>query len=82
MDYMRVIRQLGIGAGLIAHINKSDSGDQAPFGSRFWHNSARGTWFLKRAAASQDGQTLSLAAFHRKAEPGAPAPCSGHGTAL
>ena len=77
MDYLRVVRQLGIGAGLIAHINKSDSGDQAPFGSRFWHNSARSTWFLKRAAASQDGQTISLAAFHRKANLGRLRPAVG-----
>lgn len=70
MDYCRALRQLGIGSNLVAHITKSDSGDQRPFGSVFWHNSARATWNLKRAATSPDGETLSLAAFHRKSNLG------------
>ena len=70
MDYCRALRQLGVGSSLVAHIPKSETGDQRPFGSVFWHNSARATWNLKRAATSPDGQTLSLAAFHRKSNLG------------
>lgn len=70
MDYCRALRQLGIGSLLLAHVTKAESGDQRPFGSTFWHNSARSTWNLKRAATSPDGQTVSLAAFHRKSNLG------------
>lgn len=70
MDYNRAVRQLGIGCSLIAHVNKSENGDQRPFGSTFWHNSARSTWNLKLASTSPDGQTLHLAAFHRKSNLG------------
>ncbi len=78
MEYFRTLRGLGIGAGLVAHITKSgDQSEQSPFGSRFWSNSARDTWFLKRASASPDGRTLQLAAFHRKANLGRQRPATG-----
>src|SRR4029453_17384318 len=65
MDYCRALRQLQIGAYLPAHITKSgDANDQRPFGSVFWHNSARSTWNVKLAATSADG--LSLGYFNRK----------------
>ena len=70
IDYCRAVRQLGIGCGLIAHITKAENGDQRPFGSTFWHNSARSTWNLKLASTSPDGATLHLAAFHRKSNLG------------
>lgn len=65
--YFRIIRQIGIGGLHLAHINKSDAGDQKPFGSSFWHNSARATWFIKQASASADGQRLTIGLFNRKA---------------
>ena len=70
MDYFRAVRHLGIGCTLIAHVTKGESGDQRPFGSTFWHNSARCTWNLKLASTSPDGNTLHLAAFHRKSNLG------------
>jgi hypothetical protein len=70
MDYFRAVRQLGIGCGLIAHITKGENGDQRPFGSAFWHNSARATWNIKLASTSPDGCTLHLAGFHRKSNLG------------
>ena len=77
MNYCRAVRQLGIGSNLVAHITKSENGEKRPFGSVFWHNSARATWFLKRAATSPDGQTVSLAAFHRKSNLGPLRPAVG-----
>ena len=67
MGYMRAVRQLGIGARLIAHITKS--GDQAeyrPFGSNFWHHSARSTWFTKLAHTSTDGRLITVGLYNRK----------------
>lgn len=70
MDYCRAVRQLGVGTGQIAHITKGENGDQRPFGSVFWHNSARATWNLKSVSTSPDGRSIQLACFHRKANLG------------
>jgi hypothetical protein len=70
MDFCRAVRQLGIGTLWLAHITKGEQGDQRPFGSAFWHNSARGTWNSKLASTSADGSTHQLAAFHRKSNLG------------
>jgi hypothetical protein len=70
MEYCRAVWQLGIGCSLVAHVTKADNGDQRPFGSTFWHNSARATWNLKLASTSPDGNMLHLAAFHRKSNLG------------
>jgi hypothetical protein len=40
LAYFRAVRQIGLGSHSLAHINKSETGDQKPFGSSFWHNSA------------------------------------------
>lgn len=66
MDFARAARQLGIGTLWLAHITKGEQGDQRPFGSAFWHNSARATWFLKNASTSADGSVQQLVAFQRK----------------
>lgn len=79
MEYCRALRQFGIGSQLIAHVTKNDAGDLRPFGSVFWHNSARATWNIKRAATSPDGQSVSLAAFHRKNNIGPMCPAVGIG---
>jgi hypothetical protein len=65
MAYFRAVRQIGVGSLHLAHINKSESGDQKPFGSAFWHNSARATWFIKPAAAAADGR-ITIGLFNRK----------------
>ena len=72
MDYCRAVRQLGIGTLWLAHVTKGEQGDQRPFGSTFWHNSARATWNLKLASTSSDGTTHQIAAFNRKANLGRP----------
>jgi hypothetical protein len=65
MEYNRATRSFGIGNYNIAHITKSGEGnDQRPFGSTFWHNSARCTWNVKLDAEAETG--LSLGYFCRK----------------
>jgi len=61
------VRQIGVGGLHLAHINKSENGDQKPFGSSFWHNLARATWNVKQASASDDGACVSVGLFNRKA---------------
>jgi hypothetical protein len=64
--YARAVRQIGIGSLHLAHVNKSETGDQRPFGSSFWHNAARSTWNVKPAERSQDGDRLTIGLFNRK----------------
>ena len=62
--YFRSVRQIGGGSLHLAHINKSDSGDKKPFGSAFWHNLARATWFIKAAESnSMEDRLLTLGCF-------------------
>jgi len=68
--YFRALRRLRVGATLIAHINRSENGDQKPFGSAFWHNSARSTWFAKRSEADGNPGEVTVALFHRKCNTG------------
>ncbi|MCX6539155.1 MAG: AAA family ATPase [Acidobacteria bacterium] len=68
--YCRAMRQLRVGATMIAHINRSENGDQKPFGSAFWHNSARSTWFAKRSEADGNASDVTVALFHRKCNTG------------
>jgi hypothetical protein len=66
LKYFRAVRQIGIGSHSLAHISKSDNGEQKPFGSAFWHNSARSTWFAKQTAASPDNLRYAVGLFNRK----------------
>jgi hypothetical protein len=70
LAYFRCVRQIGTGSLHIAHVTKGDNGDQKPFGSSFWHNSARATWFVKHAATSPDGAVVTIGLFNRKANLG------------
>ena len=71
--YFRAVRQIGGGSLHLAHISKSEDGDRKPFGSAFWHNMARATWFIKAAqSTSLDNRVLNLGCFCRKANLGPP----------
>ena len=76
--YFRALRQLGIGSLNIAHTTKGEGGDQKPFGSTFWHNGARSTWYVKRAEGSPGDDGLSIALFNRKANLGPLRPAVGY----
>lgn len=63
--YFRAVRQIGGGSQHIAHITKGENADKKPFGSTFWHNGARCTWYAKLAEQS-DENTLHVGFFNRK----------------
>ncbi len=68
--YFRAVRQIGGGSLHVAHVSKAENGDKKPFGSTFWHNGARSTWYVKLADASADTETLNIGLFNRKANLG------------
>jgi len=63
LAYFQAVRQMGIGTLSVAHVNRSETGDQKPYGSAFFHNSARATWFVK---ATDSTASLTLGIFNRK----------------
>jgi len=72
LGFFDALRSLQVGALCVAHVNRAGDTDR-PFGSTFWHNSARSTWYAKKqqeAAAS----TLTVGLFNRKSNTG---PLSG-----
>lgn len=73
MAYFQVIRQLGpIGSAHIAHVTKAiENADRRPFGSTFWHNSPRATWYVKRTARDTDEHVARIGFFPRKFNIGA-----------
>jgi len=75
--YFRAARQIGGGGLHIAHINKSENADQKPFGSTFWHNGARSSWFVEKSEESTDGDILKIGLFNRKSNLGRLRPPAG-----
>ena len=74
--YFRAVRQIGVGSAHIAHITKSLEGnEEKPFGSVFWHNGARATYFMQRAAEADDGMTVGV--FNKKFNTGPKLPPFG-----
>lgn len=74
LAFARAARQLGIGTLQIAHVRQerpTEANDSRPFGSSFWHNSARATWFTKLADTSPDGHRLTIGLYPRKNNLGA-----------
>ncbi len=65
--YFQALRKIGIGTLNIAHVTKGEGGEQKPFGSTFFHNGARATYYVKLADSSPDGRTIAIGIFNRKA---------------
>lgn len=67
--YYRAVRTLGIGTLHAAHITKAgDFAEHRPFGSAFWHNGARATWFAKAEDENADtSRSRTVALINRKA---------------
>jgi hypothetical protein len=68
--YFRAVREIDCGSLHIAHVNRSETNDQKPFGSTFWHNGARSTWFVQAIESAGNNTNLRLGFFNRKANLG------------
>ena len=75
--YFRAARQIGGGSLHLAHVTKGENADKKPFGSTFWHNGARSTWYVKLAEGSADSDMLQIGLFNRKANLGRLRPAVG-----
>ncbi len=64
LGFFQALRALDVGAVCIAHANRAGDTDR-PFGSVYWHNSARMTWYVKRVQEA-GGDTVDIGLFNRK----------------
>ncbi len=65
--YFQATRQLGIVGSLhIAHVSKVADADKKPFGSVYWHNGARATWYVKLAESTPEGDQINIGLYNRK----------------
>jgi hypothetical protein len=69
VQFFATLRELGLDALLVAHVTKQDAKGSAerPFGSAYWHNSARSTWYAK---VQTSGTQTMLGLYHRKSNDG------------
>lgn len=67
-EYLRACRSLGIGTLHAAHVaGATEMREHRPFGSVFWHNGARSTWFAKAEDEAQDTtHSRTVALINRK----------------
>lgn len=75
--YYRAVRQIGGGSLHIAHITKGENADQKPFGSTFWHNGARSTWFAKVADSTAADEEMHVGFSNKKSNLGRLRPAIG-----
>lgn len=68
-SYFRALRRIAVGSLSIAHTTKAEGADSKPFGSTFWHNGARSTWYAQRSG-DDDGPELTVGLFNRKSNSG------------
>lgn len=69
LGFFNALRAIGLGALCIAHTTKNPEAQERPFGSAFWHNSARSTWLVrKEQELGASGLTIGL--FNKKANSG------------
>lgn len=77
LDFFSALKRLGLPAILIAHVTKAMDATK-PFGSAYWHNEARRTWYVQRAT-EEDSDEVDVAMFNRKVNDGrVPAPVAFH----
>jgi len=61
---MAALNALGVSVILIAHVTK-EGGDEYPFGSIFFHNLARMSWFIRRVD-SEESPDIQVGFFNKK----------------
>jgi hypothetical protein len=76
--FFGALRALGLDALCVAHVTNAAARGSAdrPFGSAFWHNSARSTWYAKRQEEPPPG-LLTVGLYNRKTNDGPLAPPLG-----
>ena len=71
LAYFNALSRLRVTSNTICHVTNvdADSSSQRPFGSRFWHNRARRTWYVKREQ-EEESDDMDIALLCRKVNDG------------
>lgn len=80
LAYFNALARLGTTTLTISHVTNTDaeSSSYRPFGSRYWHNRARRTWYVKREQ-EEDSDDVDIALLCRKVNDGRkPRPIAFH----
>ncbi len=64
LGFFDAVRHLGVGTLCAAHSNRSGDTEK-PFGSVFWHNGARATWYVKKQQ-EVGGDQVTIGLFNKK----------------
>lgn len=72
IQFFNTVRELGVDALGIAHVTNQAARTSAdrPFGSAYWHNSARSTWYLRRTAEDPVTGAFRVGLSQKKANEG------------
>jgi AAA domain len=76
LAFYDAVRQLNIGTLGAAHSNRTGDTEK-PFGSVFWHNGARSTWYVKKQQ-EVGGDQVTIGLFNKKSNVGRLAPPLGY----
>lgn len=68
LAFMQAVNRLEVKTAWLAHVNRSGDTDR-PFGSTFWHNSARATWYVRKVQETA-ATGLDVGLYNRKANDG------------
>lgn len=80
LAYFNALSKLNVTSITISHVTNTDaeSSSYRPFGSRYWHNRARRTWYVKRDQ-EEDSDDVDVALICRKVNDGRkPRPLAFH----
>jgi hypothetical protein len=67
LTYYAAVRRVCPGSLHVAHRTKGgENSDKYPFGSVFWHNGARMTWYMEGAEEAPNSPVLNVAMHNRK----------------
>jgi hypothetical protein len=77
LRFTRALRQFRTGSLTLAHMSSGEHGTDKPFGSVFWHNSARATWYLERDQDNTGSNEIVVAATNKKNNLGRLLPAMG-----
>ncbi len=64
IGFFEALRRLDVGALCVAHVNRAGDTERS-FGSAYWHNSARATWYVKKQQETA-ANGLDVGLFNRK----------------
>ncbi len=77
LEFFSALKRIGLPCILIAHVTKAMDTSK-PFGSTYWHNEARRTWYVMRVQ-EEDSDEVDVGFYNRKVNDGrVPPPMAFH----